>query len=513
MKLFHCSHCGYVVFFDSFQCVHCASTLAFIPETLEMAALAPVNDAADLWEARAPLDAFAAARAAAAAQPATQPEGAPPRYRLCSNRKAYNACNFTVAYDPSEEAAADPQAAAATAATAAPATDGQGGTVEGGAGDGEGVTHLCVSCQQTRILPDLSDAANQRRWTDIEMAKRRLYYSLAQLGLERIEGETGPVFEFMADVPGEPPVMTGHANGVITLNVAEADDDERARRRVALGEPYRTLLGHLRHESGHYFWDVLVLRGGHVKAFREKFGDERRDYGEALKEHYARPPDNTWQEEFVSAYARAHPWEDWAETWAHYLHMVDLLETAESYKTEVTVPGPLDAPRYAMVHPFGTPVPDFGAMLRAWVPLTLLLNSLTRSLGQLDAYPFALSAGAQAKLGFVHALVHGQLVPEAVEEEPTPAADPAFDAAAVPAVAGVAGVAAVEGAGQGTGDGGSDGAGSGPVPAPVPPADPAPQPIAAVAPGLDPVTLADPGAPAQQVPTQAVPASQAAPTQ
>ncbi|RYF01811.1 MAG: hypothetical protein EOO32_02500 [Comamonadaceae bacterium] len=395
MKLFHCSHCGYVVFFDSVQCVHCASTLAFVPETLEMAALAAVDESEELWQARPPLDAFAAARAASAAQATAVPEGAPPRYRLCSNRKAYNACNFTVAYDPAAELpAAEPE--------------------------GESPMHLCVSCQQTRILPDLSDANNQRRWTDIELAKRRLYYSLARLKLERIEGETGPVFEFLADVPGEPPVLTGHASGVITLNVAEADDDERARRRLALGEPYRTLLGHLRHESGHYFWDVLVLRGGHVKACREVFGDERRDYAEALKEHYARTPDTAWQNEFVSAYARSHPWEDWAETWAHYLHMVDLLETAESYKTEVTVPGPLDAPRYAMVNPFTQPVPDFGEMLRAWVPLTLLLNSLTRSLGQLDAYPFALSAGAQAKLGFVHALVHGQLVPEPVEEPEAP---------------------------------------------------------------------------------------------
>ncbi|RYF07949.1 MAG: hypothetical protein EOO31_04480 [Comamonadaceae bacterium] len=395
MKLFHCSHCGYVVFFDSFQCVHCASTLAFLPETLEMAALAPVDESEQLWQARPPLDAFAAARAASALQPAAAPESAP-KYRLCSNRTAYNACNFTVAYDPTEPPPAAP--------------------LDGDQPAAEQPTHLCVSCQQTRILPDLSDANNQRRWTDIELAKRRLYYSLARLGLERIEGETGPVFEFLADVPGEPAVLTGHASGVITLNVAEADDDERARRRVALGEPYRTLLGHLRHESGHYFWDVLVLRGGHVKAFREVFGDERRDYAEALKEHYARTPDTAWQEEFVSAYARSHPWEDWAETWAHYLHMVDLLETAESYKTEVSVPGPLDAPRYAMVNPFTQPVPDFDEMLRAWVPLTLLLNSLTRSLGQLDAYPFALSAGAQAKLAFVHALVHGQLVPEPVQE-------------------------------------------------------------------------------------------------
>jgi len=396
MKLFHCSHCGYVVFFDSFQCVHCASTLAFIPETLEMSALAPVEGSDAFWEV-CPPEAAATAHVSPAphvvASAASDANNAPLRYRLCSNRTGYNACNFTVLCD---ETADLPEADSAQ----------------------ESVGHLCVSCQQTRVLPDLSDVNNQRRWTDIELAKRRLYYTLAMLNLQHIEGETGPVFEFLADVPGEPPVLTGHANGVITLNVAEADDDERARRRVALGEPFRTLLGHLRHESGHYFWDVLVLRGGHVDAFRQVFGDERRDYKEALEEHYANTPHNDWQEQFVSAYATAHPWEDWAETWAHYLHMVDLLETAESYKTEVTVSGPHDAPRYAMINPFGRPAPDFDRMLNSWVPLTLLLNSLTRSLGQLDAYPFALSAGAQQKLRFVHALVHGQLVPVMPAPEP-----------------------------------------------------------------------------------------------
>ncbi len=423
MKLFHCSHCGSVVFFDSFLCVHCSSPLAFVPETLDVVALAPVDEDENLWEVRRPTPDSAVTPPGADTTAATgyggdDTGGAPAvRYHLCGNRKAYNACNFTVACD--------------TAGTTVTAS-----TAEAGTDDAEPSLPLCVSCQQTRILPDLSDANNQRRWTDIEQAKRRLYYSLAMLGLEHIEGETGPVFEFLADVPGEPPVLTGHANGVITLNVAEADDDERARRRVALGEPYRTLLGHLRHESGHYFWDVLVLRGGHVQAFREVFGDERRDYGEALEEHYARAPHTGWQEQFVSAYATAHPWEDWAETWAHYLHMVDLLETAESYRTELSVPGPHDAPRYTMVNPFGTPVPDFDAMLTAWVPLTLLLNSLNRSLGQLDAYPFALSAGAQDKLRFVHALVHGQLIPAPQEEQEVPQQPPAppGDAVATPAI-------------------------------------------------------------------------------
>ena len=112
-----------------------------------------------------------------------------------------------------------------------------------------------------------------------------------------------------------------------------------------------------------------------------------------------------WREHHVSSYAAAHPWEDWAETWAHYLHMVDLLETAASYQTSVTVPDPQAAQRHQVTDPFADPRPAFDDMVRQWVPLTLMLNSLNRSLGQSDAYPFALSSGAMGKLRFVHELV------------------------------------------------------------------------------------------------------------
>ena len=175
----------------------------------------------------------------------------------------------------------------------------------------------------------------------IEASKRRLFYTLARLGLEPAPGRAGPVFEFLADLPGGPSILTGHHSGTITLNVAEADDDERARRRIALGEPYRTLVGHLRHESGHFYWDQLVRDGGdRLEEFRRVFGDERADYAAALDAHYAKGSDlGDWAENHVSAYAASHPWEDWAETWAHYLHMVDLLETSASYAAEVTVPG------------------------------------------------------------------------------------------------------------------------------------------------------------------------------
>lgn len=277
---------------------------------------------------------------------------------------------------------------------------------------------MCVSCRQTRLAPDLSVPGNIDRWIQIETAKRRLYYAMARLDLMREHGAS-LVFEFLADLPGGPPVMTGHQNGVITLNVAEADDDERARRRVALREPYRTLLGHLRHESGHYFWDRLIQQQGRVERFRELFGDETQDYAAALANYYAQGPSADWQASFVSAYATAHPWEDWAETWAHYLHMVDLLETAAAYSTAVTVPGGAET-HTAVTDPFACAPSDFDALVSQWTPVTLLLNSLNRALGQGDAYPFALTPGALQKLRFVHDVIGAQAAGAGTANSPAP---------------------------------------------------------------------------------------------
>lgn len=369
MRVFNCDHCGHLVFFDSVQCLHCGSALAFLPDQLSMAALTPADGTGEmggsggsggsgesrLWRRMGGRDAGR-------------------YYRMCRNHGLYRACNFALSAD-------DPQA-------------------------------LCVSCRQTRMLPDLSEPANLGRYQQIETAKRQLFYTLARLGLEPAPGRTGPVFELLADLPGEAAILTGHHGGTITLNIAEADDAERARRRIALGEPYRTLIGHLRHESGHFYWDSLVRDGGLVEAFRSLFGDERQDYAAAIDAHYARSqvqggaPDD-WSAQHVSAYAAAHPWEDWAETWAHYLHMIDLLETAASYQARVTIPAPQSATPQPIGDPYASPRPAFQEMLRQWVPLTLMLNSLNRSLGQNDAYPFALSPGAMRKLRFVHDLVQG----------------------------------------------------------------------------------------------------------
>ena len=371
MRAFNCDHCGHLVFFDSTCCVHCGSTLAFVPEWLRIAALTPIAPAETTFPPSTPTLPPSAHTANVLPSELWQAidtrSTAPTPWRLCANHTAYQACNFAVpAHDPQP---------------------------------------LCISCRQTRWLPDLSDSANLRRWKVIEDAKRRLFYTLARLHLTRLDGVAAPEFEFLADQPGQP-VMTGHRSGTIVLNVAEADDDERARRRMALHEPYRTLLGHLRHESGHFYWEALVhTQPDGLERFRSLFGDERQDYGQALQAHYAVGPAGPlgWQNQFVSAYATAHPWEDWAETWAHYLHMVDLVETAASYRTQLTIPGEL-GPHTAQ-DPFTPEGRDFDAMIRAWVPLTLLLNSLNRSLGQDHAYPFALSQGAITKLRFVHDLL------------------------------------------------------------------------------------------------------------
>src|SRR5437868_9942335 len=122
--------------------------------------------------------------------------------------------------------------------------------------------------------------------------------------------------------------MTGHKDGIVTMKVEEADDVTRVRVRTQMREPYRTLLGHFRHETGHYYWDRLIANSDWLEPFRGLFGDERASYAEALDRHYQQGAPLDWQPQYVSAYATMHPWEDWAETWAHYLHMMDAVDTA-----------------------------------------------------------------------------------------------------------------------------------------------------------------------------------------
>lgn len=260
---------------------------------------------------------------------------------------------------------------------------------------------LCLACRLNRTIPNLEAAANLRRWQALEAAKRRLVYSLLELDLPIVskseDVERGLAFDFLEDRTTNPRVVdsyvaTGHARGLITINVVEADDATRERTRNRMNEPYRTLLGHFRHESGHYYWDRLIKNSDWLSAFRQRFGDERADYSQAMQDHYQRGAREDWREAYISAYACAHPWEDWAETWAHYLHMADTLETALSF-------GVVAGDRQAA---------EFEQWLAEWMRLTVIMNELNRSMGAPDAYPFVLSPTAIDKLRFVHRVINAR---------------------------------------------------------------------------------------------------------
>jgi hypothetical protein len=348
MKLFTCQNCGQLLHFENTVCMRCGAALGFVPETLTLSALTQDGEA---WRAGT---------------------GAG-LWRLCGNAMQ-GACNWLVP-------AGDPDA-------------------------------FCPACDLNRTIPDLSAPENAERWRALEVAKRRLVYALKRLGLpltsQKEDEARGLAFDFLADAGAEEPVMTGHDDGLITINIAEADSAERERRRLQLGEPYRTLLGHLRHEVGHYYWDVLVRDGGRIEASRAVFGDECIDYQEALERHYQNGAPAGWQETYVSAYATMHPWEDFAETWTHYLHMVDTLDTAASFGMAVE-PGTVTDPTLSTAIAFDPyRAKNFDRLVQAWLPLTVAVNSLNRSMGQPDLYPFALTPGTIEKLRFIHLLVHGQ---------------------------------------------------------------------------------------------------------
>jgi hypothetical protein len=220
----------------------------------------------------------------------------------------------------------------------------------------------------------------------------------------------GVAFDLLRPLPDGPPVMTGHADGIITLNVEEADDAKRESLRAAMQEPYRTLIGHLRHELGHYYWMRLVGDRAWHEPFKAVFGDDGVDYSAALKRHYESGPPPDWRLRHVSAYASAHPWEDWAETWAHYLHMVDTLETAKSHG--LTVRAPATERAGERIATDRLPLFDFDALSIGWNAVTLMLNSLNRSMGMKDAYPFVLTAPVLDKLRFVHKLVQAPVLSE-----------------------------------------------------------------------------------------------------
>ncbi len=360
MKIFHCGQCDQLVFYENTACIRCGHLLAYLPDQQDMGTLEP--DGGDLWHSL------------------PSPSGTVEKsYRLCKNYAEQNVCNWAVAAD-------DPNP-------------------------------FCLSCRLTRTIPDLSRAENRAAWARMEVFKRRLVRSLISLGLPLVskveDPRKGLIFDFLADpeTPGAPPVLTGHDDGVIVINVAEADDAEREKRRKEMHEPYRTVLGHFRHEVGHYYWDVLIKDSEWIEGYRQLFGDEREDYDQALKRHYAEgaPPD--WSSRFVSAYASTHSWEDWAETWAHYLHIEDTLETAVECGLSLTPKRRGEPAMKPDISLDGERPTSFDQIIERWFPLTYVLNNLNRGMGLPDAYPFVLSSPAIEKLRFVHEVCSRSAVP------------------------------------------------------------------------------------------------------
>jgi hypothetical protein len=271
---------------------------------------------------------------------------------------------------------------------------------------------MCIACRLNRTIPDLSTPENGVLWGRLEGAKRRLASSLVALHLpleSRVDqnAERGLAFDFLQSPADGPRVLTGHAEGIITINIEEADDSARERIREQLHEPYRTLLGHLRHEVGHYYWDRLIAGSSWLDDFRKLFGDEQQDYTAALARNYQQGPSPGWQQQHVSAYASVHPWEDWAETWAHYLHMVDTLDTALSFGLDTHRLDMEIEPfsRDALFRPNDAGAKRFLAFLNTWIELSSVLNELSRAMGQPDLYPFTLPRPAVAKLHFIHLVV------------------------------------------------------------------------------------------------------------
>lgn len=355
MKLFECQNCGQLLYFENTRCESCGFRLGYLPSRETVTALKEARETG-LWRALA------------------EPRA---RYRLCANA-AHDTCNWLIRSDQPET--------------------------------------YCEACRHNRTIPDLSIPENLAHWKKIESAKHRLFYTLLKLQLPhktRTEDpDNGLAFDFVVEGAQSPhggnaAAMTGHASGLITINLAEADDAKRERTRSQMGEPYRTLLGHFRHEIAHYYWDRLIANSSCLDDFRNVFGDERIDYAAALQQHYADGPPADWPERFVTAYASAHPWEDFAETWAHYFHTVDTLETARGFGLSVR-PKVSKGAELAVTIDFDPHNAEMERIIDAWLPLTFAVNSINRSMGQPDLYPFVLSPSVIMKLTFIHDRIHAK---------------------------------------------------------------------------------------------------------
>jgi hypothetical protein len=351
MKPYPCPNCSRPTHFEVRVCPNCAFTLGYDPASDNLLFL---GDNATTWRDAA---------------------GSDHDLVVCANNNDYQICNWLVPSGVEDQ--------------------------------------RCLACRHNRTIPDLTAPTVPERWAKIEAAKRRLFHTLLQLNLPietQPEAEAkgtapGLTFDFLYDPVGEDTgtvqITTGHENGLITLNVLEADDVQRERMRTSLGEPYRTILGHFRHEVGHYYFARLIEDTDEVERFRQLFGDERMSYEEAKSLHYG-DSGSGWSDDFVSAYATMHPWEDFAETFAHLMHIIDALATIQGFGMRMHEwPGHEEQPSVDF-DPYHA---DTRQLVAEWGPFAFAENAINRSMGQPDLYPFHLSETIVSKLDYVNRLL------------------------------------------------------------------------------------------------------------
>lgn len=343
MKIFQCGNCTNAIFFENNTCDNCGHLSGFRDIDRMMLTFNPLGGAliSDREEVA---------------------------YKFCRN-KEHNVCNWVIEKDSLQE--------------------------------------YCSACQLNRTIPNLADVENFEKWQHLEVAKHRLIYQLQKVGLalpSKMTDPNGLCFDFVAQ-QNDATLMTGHAEGVITILLREADSVLREKMRKQFLEPYRTLIGHLRHEVGHYFWDRLIATDTAVlEEFRQIFGDERSDYSDSLQQYYKTGAPEGWQHSFISKYATSHPWEDWAETWAHYLHIMDMVETAYFFGLHVKPKNEhKELKTKASFDPYE--IEDFDQIIKTCVPLSFAVNSINRAMGVPDVYPFVITENAIFKLKFIHKLL------------------------------------------------------------------------------------------------------------
>ena len=343
MKVFQCNHCNYPLFFENNKCENCGHLAGYRDYDQQMLTFDP-------WAASLVAD------------------GEQLEYKYCKNEQ-YGICNWLL-----------PKHAP---------------------------NNFCSACQLNRTIANLSVDQNFENWRHLEVAKHRLIYQLQKIGFDlqsKMTSDAGICFDFIAK-NDDPDIMTGHADGVITILIREADSTFREQARKELREPYRTLIGHLRHEVGHYFWNLLIRSDfDALQRFRTIFGNEENNYNDALQSYYRNGAPKNWRQYFISEYATSHPWEDWAETWAHYLHIMDMVETAHFFGLEVTDKTISQNLRVTSTFDPYT-IGDFETIVRVCIPISYAVNSINRAMGISDVYPFVITSPVINKMKFIHELL------------------------------------------------------------------------------------------------------------